>query len=209
MHLTAGRGVGDGLSQKVQCSVRADSPPDVSLSISLSEVASTFLPSVSWNLKRERRISFTSPSVRAHLFIYSQRTPPRVFVLWLSHWVLLKSVPSWRNAIYTCLMGNTAAHQPLSIIKDIFTNITHDAVRLFVSGPFITSIPIRWVLLEVRGINESGVSMGKRMEDQGSGFKIWLNWSKVWMKKRWFQQLAVAHAGICLRGNGSFISSWQ
>lgn len=134
--------------------------------------------------ERERGISFTSPSVRAHLFIYSQRTPPRVFVLWLSHWVLLKSVPSWRNAIYTCLMGDTAAHQPLSIIKDIFTNITHDAVGLFVSGPFIISIPIRWVLLEVWGINESWVSMGKRIENQGSGFivlwiKIWLNWSKL------------------------------
>lgn len=68
--------------------------------------------------------------------------------------------------------------------KDIFTNITHDAVGLFVSGPLITSIPIRWVLLEVWGINESGVSMGKRIENQGSGFvilwiKIWLNWSKV------------------------------
>lgn len=67
-------------------------------------------------------------------------------------------------------MGDTAAHQPPSIIKDIFTDITHDAVGLFVSGPFISSVPIRWVLLEVWGINESGVSMGKRMENQGSGF---------------------------------------
>lgn len=58
-----------------------------------------------------------------------------------------------------------AAHQPLAIIRDTFTNITHNAVGLFVSGPFITSIPIR-VLLDVWGINESGVGMGKRMEDQ-------------------------------------------
>lgn len=96
-------------------SVRAP-PPDVTVCPSVCR--SLRSPSISSNRRSVvHLLCFTSPSISTHLFIYSQRASACLFVR--SATVKASSLRlSWRNAICTCVMCDTAGStDAIAIIK--------------------------------------------------------------------------------------------